>query len=67
MTDVALPPSISRHDLLLTVIGVPLVVAALAAAVFPISLRLALAAGSMPAGGGLGYALFYRPPDGSSD
>jgi hypothetical protein len=56
------PPSLSRYDLLLAVIAAPLVVATLLAAALPVSFRLALAAACLPAGGGLGYALFYRPP-----
>jgi len=57
-----LPERLTRHDLLLAVIGAPLAVAAVVAAALPVSLFVAMLAGSVPAGGGLGYALFYRPP-----
>jgi hypothetical protein len=58
----AVPSAVTRHDLLLALIAAPLAVGAFLALAFPISLRVALAAGSLPAGGGLGYALFFRPP-----
>jgi hypothetical protein len=53
---------ITRHDLSLAAIAVPLLVATVAGATLPVGLPVALGAGSVPASGGLGYALFYRPP-----
>lgn len=58
---------LTRHDLLLAVIGAPLAVAAMAAAASPVSLATAMLAGSVAAGGGLGYALFCRPPAGAGE
>lgn len=56
-------PSTGRSDLLLVAISVPLVVAAVLAAVVAIPLSTLLAAGSLPAGGLVGYALFVNPPE----
>lgn len=60
MTDA---PAVTRHDLLLAVIGLPILLAAIAGTVLSVPLTYALGAGSVPASGGLGYALFYRPPE----
>jgi hypothetical protein len=54
--------SLSRHDLSLVAIALPLVVALLFGVVSPVEMVAALAAASVPATGGLGYALFYNPP-----
>ncbi len=62
MSDLFPATAPSRHDLLLAVIAAPLVLAGVLSAALPISLPLALAVGSVPAGSGLGYALFWRPP-----
>lgn len=52
----------TRHDLLLAAIATPLVVAGAVAATSAVQVEYALAAGAIPAGGGLYYALFGRPP-----
>ncbi|MEF8852051.1 MAG: hypothetical protein V5A44_08350 [Haloarculaceae archaeon] len=49
-------------DAVLAVIPASLLVATLAAAAFPLALGTALALGSLPATGSIGYALFYDPP-----
>lgn len=51
-----------RPDLVLSLIPGPLLVAALVAVQFGLSLPLALAVGSLPAGLVTAYALFYEPP-----
>jgi len=53
---------VSRHDASLAGIAAPLAVAALVGALSPVGMAAALGAGSVPAFGSLGYALFYRPP-----
>ena len=58
----ATQPSLTRHDLLLAGIALSLVLAAMLGVLLPVKLPLALGAGSVPATGGMGYALFYRPP-----
>lgn len=55
-------PTVSRHDLSLAGIALPLVVAALLGALLPVGMGVALGAGSVPASGSIWYALFYRPP-----
>ncbi|MEF8870637.1 MAG: hypothetical protein V5A41_03290 [Haloarculaceae archaeon] len=54
--------SVSRYDLLLAAIVLPLVVAGMIGALLPVGMSVALGAGSVPATGTMGYALFYRPP-----
>jgi hypothetical protein len=54
--------SLSRHDLLLVAIALPLLLASLVAALLPVGTVTALGAGSVPATGSMGYALFYNPP-----
>jgi hypothetical protein len=54
--------SVTRHDILLAAIAVPMLVAATLGALLPVGMPLALGAGSVPATGSMGYALFYRPP-----
>jgi hypothetical protein len=54
--------TLSRHDLSLAAIAVSLLAASLAGALLPVGMMAALGAGSVPATGGVGYALFYRPP-----
>jgi hypothetical protein len=56
---------LSRHDLSLVGIAASLVAGVLAGVVFPVGMPVALGAGSIPASGTLGYALFYRPPEGT--
>jgi hypothetical protein len=53
---------ISRHDASLVGIALPLALWALVGALSPVGMAMALGAGSVPASGTLGYALFYRPP-----
>lgn len=53
---------VSRHDLVLAAIALPMVLAGLVGALFPVQLTVALGAGSVPASGGVGYALFFGPP-----
>lgn len=59
----ALATAVSTPDAVLTVIPLSLFVAAMAALTFPLSTVTALALGCVPATGGIGYALFYDPPD----
>jgi len=54
--------SLATADLVLVAIAVPMLVASLAAALSPVQLGVALGAGSVPASGTIGYALFYDPP-----
>lgn len=56
---------LTRYDLSLVGIAVPLVAGAVAGALSPVGLSVALGVGCVLALGSLGYALFYRPPDGS--
>lgn len=63
--EATIPPtldSVSRPDLVLSFIPGPLLVAVLGSVVLGVPLALALAAGSLPAGVAMGYALFYAPP-----
>jgi hypothetical protein len=53
---------VTRHDASLVGIAAPLAVAAAVGALSPVGMTTALGAGSIPASGSLGYALFYRPP-----
>lgn len=55
-------PHLTRHDLLLGGMAASLTAAGVLAATTGVSLAVALAGGSLPAGLGLGYGLFYRPP-----
>jgi hypothetical protein len=55
---------LSRHDLSLAGIALSLVTALLAGTLSPVGMSVALGAGSIPASGTVGYALFYRPPGG---
>lgn len=54
---------VTRYDLVLAAIAVPMVVAGLVGVVSSLAISTALAAGSLPATGSLGYALFYEPPE----
>ncbi len=58
---------LSVHDAVLALIPAILVAATLAGAVLSWSWVTALAVGSVPASGTIGYALFYNPPDGASE
>jgi hypothetical protein len=54
--------SLSRYDLSLAAIALSLVTGSLVGALSPVGMAVALAGGSVPATGTVGYALFYRPP-----
>ena len=54
--------SLATADLVLIVMAVPMVLASLAGLASSIQFAVALGAGSVPATGTLGYALFYDPP-----
>jgi len=54
--------SLATADLVLLVMAIPMVLASLVGVVFSVQLGVAMGAGSLPAGGTLGYALFYDPP-----
>jgi hypothetical protein len=56
----------SIHDAVLAAIPMSLVVTALVGLALSLSAGTAIAAGSVPATGTIGYALFYNPPDGAS-
>lgn len=56
------PAQLTRHDVLLVAIGLPLVVAAAVGLASAVPLDLLLVGACVPACGGLGYALFVRPP-----
>lgn len=58
---------LSIHDAILAVIPAIMVLATLAGAVLSWSWATALAVGSVPATGTIGYALFYNPPTGVGD
>jgi len=59
MTDVA---TLSTADLVLASIAIAMALAAFGAVVTSLSVAVAMAAGSIPASGSIGYALFYNPP-----
>ena len=54
--------SVSRYDLLLAVIALPVALAGVLGAVSTLAMSTALAVGSVPATGGVGYALFVEQP-----
>jgi hypothetical protein len=58
--------SVSRYDLLLAMIALPVALAGVVGAVTTLAMSTALAAGSVPASGGIGYALFVEQPRPSS-
>ena len=53
---------VSRADAVLALIPASMVVALAGALALPLSMGTALAVGSVPATGTIGYALFYDPP-----
>lgn len=57
----------TRYDLLLAAIATPLVLAGAVATLSAVQTIHALAAGAVPAVGGLWYALFHRPPGSASE
>lgn len=58
---------LSRYDLLLAAIALPMTVAGAAGALTSLTMSTALAAGSVPAGGTVGYALFVAGPEPESE
>ena len=58
----SLSGSLAMADLVLVAIALPLVVASLVGVLYSIQLSVAVGAGSIPASGTIGYALFYDPP-----
>jgi hypothetical protein len=54
---------LSRYDLLLAAIALVMTVAGVAGALTSLAMSTALAAGSVPAGGTVGYALFVAAPE----
>ncbi|MDS0259812.1 hypothetical protein NDI56_10455 [Haloarcula sp. S1CR25-12] len=59
MTEVA---SLSTADFVLASIALVMTLAAFGAVVTSLSVAVAFGAGSIPATGSIGYALFYNPP-----
>ena len=55
---------VSVHDAILALIPIIMLAAALVGAVLSWSWGMAMAIGSVPASGTIGYALFYNPPEG---
>ncbi|WP_123538074.1 hypothetical protein [Halosimplex salinum] len=58
---------VSIHDAILALIPAILLAATLVGALLSWSWGTALAVGSVPASGTIGYALFYNPPAGVGD
>jgi hypothetical protein len=54
--------SLSTADFVLVSIAVTMLLATCGAVVTSLSVAAALGAGSIPASGSIGYALFYNPP-----
>jgi hypothetical protein len=54
--------SVSRYDLQLAAIALPLALAGVLGAISTLPMPTALAMGSVPASGGVGYALVSDPP-----
>lgn len=58
--------SLSAPDLVLACIAVAMLLATVGGLLTSFSVAVALGAGSIPAGGSVGYALFYNPPTADS-
>jgi len=54
--------ALSTADVVLASIAISMLVAAFGAVLTSLSVVAALGMGSLPAGGSIGYALFYNPP-----
>ncbi|MEF8888091.1 MAG: hypothetical protein V5A30_09810 [Haloarculaceae archaeon] len=54
---------LSRYDLVLATIALVMALAGVAGALTSLAMSTALAAGSVPAGGTVGYALFVATPE----
>ena len=63
MTDVA---TLSTADFVLASIAIVMSLAAFGAVATSLSVAVAMGAGSIPATGSIGYALFYNPPTGDA-
>ena len=57
-----IPVSVTRHDISLAGIGFALAGGGAAGILTPLGIVLTLTVASVFAAGGMGYALFYRPP-----
>ena len=55
--------SSNRYDALLAAIALPMALAGVAGVLTSLAMPTALAAGSLPAGGAVGYALFVAGPE----
>ena len=53
---------LATADLVLVAVALPMILATLVGLVHSVQLGVALFAGSVPASGTIGYALFYDPP-----
>ncbi|SFR89909.1 hypothetical protein SAMN05216559_0709 [Halomicrobium zhouii] len=53
---------VATADLVLAAVALPMVLAALVGLFYSVQFAIALGAGSVPASGTIGYALFYDPP-----
>jgi len=54
--------ALSTADVVLASVAVSMLLAAFGAVLTSVSVVAALGLGSLPAGGSIGYALFYNPP-----
>ncbi|MCU4800424.1 hypothetical protein OB920_08590 [Halobacteria archaeon HArc-gm2] len=54
---------IATADVVLAAVALPMVLATLVGLFYSVQFAVALGAGSVPAGGTIGYALFYDPPN----
>lgn len=57
-----IPESVTHHDISLAGIGFALAGGGVAGIVSPLGIVVTLTIASVFAAGGMGYALFYRPP-----
>ena len=55
-------PGVSQYDILLVLIALPMAVAGAVGVLSSLAMPTALALGSLPASGGVGYALFGAAP-----
>jgi len=56
------PATLTTADLVLASIAIAMTLSAFGAVATSLSVAVAMAAGSVPATGSIGYALFYNPP-----
>jgi len=57
---------LSTPDAVLATIALTMAIAAFGAVATSLSVAVAMGAGSIPATGSIGYALFYNPPTGDA-